>query len=82
MRFLLPLPIVLPLLATALCILVGGSRTAQRIIGLTTLTALVPIAVAILVRVDDAASSSCRPATGRRRSASRSSPTGCRRSCC
>jgi multicomponent Na+:H+ antiporter subunit D len=50
---LLPLPIVLPLLAAALCILVGGSRTAQRIIGLSTLTALVPIAVAILVRVDD-----------------------------
>jgi multicomponent Na+:H+ antiporter subunit D len=50
---LLPLPIVLPLLAAALCILVGGSRTAQRVIGLTTLTALVPIAIAILVRVDD-----------------------------
>ena len=49
---LLPLPIVLPLLAAALCILAGGSRTAQRIIGLTTLSALVPIAVAILVRVD------------------------------
>jgi multicomponent Na+:H+ antiporter subunit D len=53
MRFLLPLPVLLPLLATALCILLGGSRTAQRIIGLSTLTALVPIAVAILVRVDD-----------------------------
>ncbi len=53
MNAVLPLPIVLPLLAAALCILTGGSRTAQRIIGLTTLTALVPIAVAILVRVDD-----------------------------
>ena len=53
MNVLLPLPIVLPLLAAALCILVGGSRTAQRVIGLTTLTALVPIAIAILVRVDD-----------------------------
>jgi multicomponent Na+:H+ antiporter subunit D len=50
---LLVLPIVLPLLAAALCILCGASRTAQRVIGLTTLTALVPIAVAILVRVDD-----------------------------
>jgi multicomponent Na+:H+ antiporter subunit D len=49
---LLPLPIVLPVLAAALCILVGRSRTAQRVIGLTTLTALVPIAVAILVNVD------------------------------
>jgi len=50
---LLPLPVVLPLLAAALCVLFGGSRTAQRVIGLTTLTALVPIAVAILLRVDD-----------------------------
>jgi multicomponent Na+:H+ antiporter subunit D len=53
MRVLLPLPIVLPLLAAALCVLFGGSRTAQRVIGLATLSALVPIAVAILVRVDD-----------------------------
>ena len=52
MRVLLPLPIVLPLLAAALCILVGGSRTAQRIIGLVTLSALVPIALIILLRVD------------------------------
>jgi multicomponent Na+:H+ antiporter subunit D len=49
---LLALPIALPLLAAGLCVLVGSSRTAQRVIGLTTLTALVPIAVAILVRVD------------------------------
>ena len=51
-RVLLPLPIVLPLLAAALCILVGGSRTAQRIIGLVTLSALVPISLIILLRVD------------------------------
>ena len=50
---LLPLPIVLPLLAAALCVLVGRSRAAQRVIGLVTLVALVPIAVVILVRVDD-----------------------------
>jgi multicomponent Na+:H+ antiporter subunit D len=50
---LLALPIVLPLLAAGLCVVVGGSRTAQRVIGLTTLSALVPIAAAILVRVDD-----------------------------
>ena len=53
MRTLLPLPIVLPLLAAALCVLVGGSRPAQRVIGLTALGALVPIAVVILVHVDD-----------------------------
>ncbi len=52
MKALLVLPIVLPLLAAGLCVVVGRSRTAQRVIGLTTLTALVPIAVAILVRVD------------------------------
>lgn len=54
MNTLLPLPVVLPLFAAALCILTGRSRTAQRAIGLTTLTALVPIAGAILLRVDDA----------------------------
>jgi multicomponent Na+:H+ antiporter subunit D len=48
----LVVPIVLPLLAAALCILTGRSRNVQRAIGLTTLTALVAIAVAILVRVD------------------------------
>ena len=53
MTTLLVLPIVLPLLAAALCILTGSSRAAQRAIGLTTLTALVPISIAILVRVDD-----------------------------
>ena len=53
MSALLPLPIVLPLLAAALCVLVGRSRAAQRVIGLSTLAALVPIAAAILVRVDD-----------------------------
>ncbi|MET0146139.1 MAG: Na+/H+ antiporter subunit D [Ilumatobacteraceae bacterium] len=52
MNVLLPLPIVLPILAGALCVLVGRSRTAQRVIGLTTLGALVPIALVILVRVD------------------------------
>jgi multicomponent Na+:H+ antiporter subunit D len=53
MRTLLVLPVVLPLLAAALCILTGSSRRAQRAIGLTTLAVLVPISIAILVRVDD-----------------------------
>ncbi len=52
MTLVLPLPIVLPLLAAALCVLTGRSRNAQRVIGLTTLTALVPIAVVILARVE------------------------------
>ena len=52
MTTLLVLPVVLPLLASSLCILTGSSRAAQRVIGLTTLTALVPVTIAILVRVD------------------------------
>jgi multicomponent Na+:H+ antiporter subunit D len=50
---LLPLPIVLPLFAAALCILVGRSRAAQRVIGVTTLSALVLISAAIFAQVDD-----------------------------
>jgi len=50
---LLVLPVLLPLLAAALCILTGSSRAAQRSIGVTTLAVLVPISIAILVRVDD-----------------------------
>src|SRR5215207_9075854 len=53
MTTLLVLPILLPLLAAALCILTGSSRAAQRAIGVTTLAVLVPISIAILVRVDD-----------------------------
>ena len=52
MNVLLPLPIVLPILAAALCVLGGRSRLIQRVIGLSTLGALIPIAVVILVRVD------------------------------
>jgi multicomponent Na+:H+ antiporter subunit D len=52
-RVLLPLPVVLPLLAAALCVLFGGSRRTQRVIGVSTLSALVPISLAILLRVDD-----------------------------
>jgi multicomponent Na+:H+ antiporter subunit D len=50
--WLLPLPIVLPLVAAALSILTGRSRTTQRIIGISTLAALVVIAVVLLVEVD------------------------------
>ncbi len=49
---LLALPIVLPLAGAALSILLGASRTAQRVIGLGVLSAMVPISVVILVRVD------------------------------
>lgn len=46
------LPAVLPLLAAAASVLVGRSRTAQRIIGLGTLTALLGLAVRLLIETD------------------------------
>ncbi len=52
MTWLVPLPVVLPLIAAALSILVGRSRTAQRIVGLTTLTTLVVVAAVLLVQAD------------------------------
>ncbi len=52
MTAILPAPIVLPLIAAALSILCGRSRLAQRIIGITTLTALVALSIVILIRVD------------------------------
>jgi multicomponent Na+:H+ antiporter subunit D len=49
---LLPLPVVLPLLGAALSILLGRSRTAQRVVSITTLTVVLGISVALLVHVD------------------------------
>src|SRR5918993_37880 len=48
----MPQPLVLPLAGAALSVLLGSSRTAQRVIGLGVLTAMVPISIAILARVD------------------------------
>jgi multicomponent Na+:H+ antiporter subunit D len=50
--WLVPVPIVLPLIGAALSILVGRSRRAQRVIGLTVLTALVVVAVVLIVAVE------------------------------
>jgi multicomponent Na+:H+ antiporter subunit D len=50
--WLLPLPIVVPLVAAALSILVGRSRTAQRVIGVLTLASLSALAVVLLIEVD------------------------------
>ncbi len=52
MSALLALPILLPLGGAALSILVGFSRTAQRIIGISVLTAVSAISVVLLVRID------------------------------
>ena len=46
------LPVVLPLIGAALCILVGKSRPAQRVISLSTLTAVAAIAMWMVVDVD------------------------------
>lgn len=51
-RLLLALPIVLPLLGAAASILVGRSRAAQRVISVSVLTAVLAVAVTLLVTVD------------------------------
>jgi multicomponent Na+:H+ antiporter subunit D len=50
--WLVPLPVVLPLVGASLSILVGRSRDAQRLVGLATLVALVAVSVVLLVDVD------------------------------
>ena len=52
MNALLPLPIVLPLVGAAISILAGRSRVLQRVLGLSILTAVLAITVAIFVEVD------------------------------
>jgi len=52
MTALVPVPIILPLLGAAVSILVGRSRTAQRAIGITILTAVTVVSIALLVAVD------------------------------
>jgi multicomponent Na+:H+ antiporter subunit D len=50
--WLVPVPIVLPIVGAALSILVGRWRVAQRVIGLTILVTLVAVSIAMLVEVD------------------------------
>jgi multicomponent Na+:H+ antiporter subunit D len=50
--WLVPLPLLLPLLGAALSVLTGRSRITQRIIGVTVLTAVLVISVVLLVEVD------------------------------
>ncbi|MGH9193302.1 MAG: Na+/H+ antiporter subunit D [Acidimicrobiales bacterium] len=52
MTWLVPVPVVLPLVGAALSILVGRSRLAQRVIGLTVLVTLVVASVVLLVESD------------------------------
>ncbi|HEX2119920.1 MAG TPA: Na+/H+ antiporter subunit D [Acidimicrobiales bacterium] len=52
MTWLVPLPIVLPLLGAALSVQVGRSRVAQRVIGVSVLSSVVVVAAVLLVEVD------------------------------
>jgi multicomponent Na+:H+ antiporter subunit D len=52
MSRLVPLPLLLPLIGAAVSILTGRSRTVQRIVGVTALTAALGVSVALLVEVD------------------------------
>ncbi|HEU4866429.1 MAG TPA: Na+/H+ antiporter subunit D [Actinomycetota bacterium] len=52
MTWLVPLPIVLPLVGAALSILAGRSRVAQRAIGILVLGALVAASITLLMEVD------------------------------
>lgn len=53
MSNLVPLPIVIPLIAAALCVSTGRWRNVQRTIALAALAALVGVSVALLVGADD-----------------------------
>ncbi|MEO8697415.1 MAG: Na+/H+ antiporter subunit D [Acidimicrobiales bacterium] len=52
MSWLVPVPIVLPLVGAALSILAGRSRVAQRVISLVILTTVVAASVALIIVVD------------------------------
>ncbi|CAN5801568.1 Na+/H+ antiporter subunit D [soil metagenome] len=52
MRWLLPLPVVVPLLAAAVSIMLGRRRWAQRAVGIATLVATTAASVALLVGVE------------------------------
>jgi multicomponent Na+:H+ antiporter subunit D len=52
MRWLVPLPLLLPLFGCALSVVVGRWRAAQRAVGLATLTGLLAAAVTLLIVVD------------------------------
>ena len=54
MSSLVPLPIVIPILAAAVSIMVGHWRVAQRVISVVALTATLAISVGLLVGADNA----------------------------
>ena len=53
MNALIPLPVILPILGAALCVIVARSRTVQRFLSLAVLTTNVVVSVILFLRVDD-----------------------------
>ncbi len=53
MNALVPLPVILPLVGAALCVLTAPWRWAQRLISLIVLSASVAVSIALIVSVDD-----------------------------
>ena len=53
MNALIPLPVIVPLLGAAICMIVAQVRWAQRVVCLLALTSNVVVAIMLLVRVDD-----------------------------
>ena len=53
MNALIPLPIILPLLGAALCVIAAPVRWLQRIVSLSVLTCNMIVAITLFVRVDD-----------------------------
>ena len=52
MTRLVALPVLIPLIGAALCILVGRSRTGQRVVAIVALVAMTVISIVLLVVVD------------------------------
>jgi len=50
---LIPLPIIVPLLGAALCVIAAPVRWVQRVISLSAMTCNMIVAIVLLVRVDD-----------------------------
>jgi len=50
---LIPLPVILPIFGAALCVVAARSRTVQRLLSVSILTANVVVSVMLFVRVDD-----------------------------
>ena len=53
MNALIPLPVIVPLLGAALCVVAARARMVQRVISLAALTSNVVVSIVLFIRVDD-----------------------------